>query len=220
MKNSLTVAAGVAVAFFSCSGDDNEAQKTADLDEAQKTEVLVVLSRTTDTTIIDPENSNHPNHPDYWPTKPPTPTGGGELLPYEGPFEGENIVFSGNDIKSFNVATGEIVFTGSSTANNLNKRIVGLFVKLAFYLGEKPLLVADVYSPIASFFYNDLVFVIEDSKFYLLDGYPSLDKFANLGEDGSKKNAIQRIREDNAQKREAEWNAFIRYLTDAGKIVK
>jgi RNA recognition motif-containing protein len=212
-----TVAAGILFTLFSCNSDETAAQN-----EMSKTEIqgeLIVISRTTDPTIIDPANPNHPGHPDYWPTKPSTPAGGGELPPYEVPFEQEYIAFNGNDIKSFNVTTGEIIFASSSTADDLNKRIVGLFVKLAFYLGEKPSLVADVYSPLSSYFYHDLVFVIEDSKFYLLDGYPTLDKIGNSDGDGKRKTEIQQIRKDNAQKRKTEWNAFIRYLTDAGKIV-
>lgn len=87
--------------------------------------------------------------------------------------------FTGNDIKSFNLATREIVFVDPITVDSLRTRITGLFATMTFYLNERPLLDSVcVYSPLASFYYNDLTFVSIDSKCYLLDGFPASD---NLG---------------------------------------
>ncbi|MDR1162052.1 MAG: hypothetical protein LBK45_06905, partial [Tannerellaceae bacterium] len=72
---------------------------------------------------------------------------------------------------------------------------------------------------------NDLVFLIEtkkqdgfywmnEFKYYIPDGYPALE---NLESD---REEAQRTREENAGRRKAGWDAFIRYLTDAGKIVE
>ncbi|MDR2809084.1 MAG: hypothetical protein LBB84_00795 [Tannerellaceae bacterium] len=197
--------------LFSCDSD----KEPVPAKEENAGKELTVVSRATDTTITDPTQPNHPDHPDYWPTKPPVSTGETETPPYEGPYNRENIVFTGEDIASFHITTREITFTHPSTADNLNKRTVGLFIKLAFYLNETPLLVADVYSPIAGFFYNDLVFVIEDSGFYLLDGYPR-----GRWEGDAAGEITDAIREANAQKRKNEWDTFIKYLTEAGKIVR
>jgi hypothetical protein len=70
---------------------------------------------------------------------------------------------------------------------------------------------------------NDLVFFIEvkkqngyyygnEFKYYLLDGYPGLDEVAN-------RNEAEELRQENAQKRKAAWDAFIGYLNGEGKIV-
>jgi hypothetical protein len=202
----------------SCSNsDENVLLKDENIPEKNESmNGLVVLTRTFDPTITDSSDPNHPNHPDYWPTKPPVSTGGGELPPYEGTFSPENIAFGADDIKSLNVTTREIVFANSTIANDLDKRVFGLSIKLGFYLGESPLLTADVASPIASFFYDDLVFVKEDSKFYLLDGYPR----GSWDEIPGKREQTDATREANAQKRKLEWDTFVQYLSDEGKIVR
>jgi hypothetical protein len=48
-----------------------------------------------------------------------------------------------------------------------------------------------------------------DDKFYLSNGYPA----PTNGEEW------KQIREENAQNWKAEWDIFIQYLRDAGKIV-
>jgi hypothetical protein len=194
----------------SCSNnDENISEKNENMGG------LVVLTRTFDPTIINPSDPNHPNHPNFWPVKPPV-QGDGELPSYEGPFSPENIVFGIDDIKSFNVMTREIVFVNSTMADDLDKRIFGLFVKLGFYMGESPLLIADVASPLASFYYDNLVFVKEDFKFYLLDGYPR----GLWDEIPGKREQTDATREANAQKRKAKWDTFVKELSNAGKIAQ
>ncbi|MDR0575697.1 MAG: hypothetical protein LBG96_17040 [Tannerella sp.] len=103
-------------------------------------------------------------------------------------------VITGDDVQSFNITTDEITFV-DLTVNDLDERRVGLSSTLSFLLGEKLLFEALVYHPFDSRRpADDLVFFYysyDDDKFYLRNG-----------------------------KKEAEWNTFIRYLTDAGKIVK
>jgi hypothetical protein len=208
-KAKFLVMTSFALTLFSCSNDTNVPAK----DEKLAGELTAIATRAgSSDRAIDPSDPDHPNYPQ---DKDPVPEGGGEQPPYEGLFEDEILAFTGNDIKSFNVVTREIVFNDPSTADDLNTRIFGLFVNLAFYLDGKPLLsVINVYSPISSYRYNDLVFVRQDSRFYLLDGYPSDE---NLGPNES--NALQ-LRKENEQKRKAEWDIFIKYLSDAGKIVR
>ncbi|MDR0430111.1 MAG: hypothetical protein LBH58_06495 [Tannerellaceae bacterium] len=207
-KTKFFLITSFALTLFSCSNDTNVPAK----DEKLAGELTAIATRAgSSDSVID---SSVPEHPNYPQDKEPVPEGGGELPLYEGPFEDEILAFTGNDIKSFNVVTREIVFNDPSTADYLNTRIFGLFVYLAFYLDENLLGVINVYSPISSYRYNDLVFVRQGSKFYLLDGYP-LDE--NLGP--NERNALQ-LRKENAQKRKAEWDIFIKYLSDAGKIVR
>jgi hypothetical protein len=115
--------------------------------------------------------------------------------------------FTGEDIQSFNTVTREIVFV-NLTADDILKGRMGLSSTVSFYIGEKLLFEPLVVHPTSSRTYDDLVLSHSDDKFYLLDGY------------GGNSDEHLQIREANAQKRKAEWDAFIKYLTDAGKIVR
>jgi hypothetical protein len=128
--------------------------------------------------------------------------------------------FEDKDVLSFNPATREIVF--ESITGNLVSFTPTL---LSFYLDKGLLFDATAIAsdrPVAPV--NDLVFFIEtkideesggyagfEFRYYLLDGYPSLDKLANKEEAGKE-------RESAAQKRKVQWDRFIQYLTDKGKI--
>ena len=70
--------------------------------------------------------------------------------------------------------------------------------------------------PIYSWVLNDLVFYCDFDKLYLNDGYPS-SKYFNLN--STQVEEWQKIRDENAQKRKEGWDIFIKYLSDAGKIV-
>ncbi|MDR0537487.1 MAG: hypothetical protein LBH04_05540 [Tannerellaceae bacterium] len=156
-------------------------------------------SKTADSTVVAPD-------------VPVPPVEEGETqLPYN---EADTIRISGNDIKSFNIATSEIIFANSSLTNSLSNRIFGLSVYLALYLDGKPLFLADVYSALSSWRYNDLVFSVSGSKFYLGIGFPSDDLLGT-----NETNSLQE-RKENAQKRKAEWDAFIKYLNETGKIIQ
>jgi hypothetical protein len=114
--------------------------------------------------------------------------------------------FAGDDIKSFNVTTGEIVFV-NLTVDDIYERRAGFSSAVSFYLGEQLLFESPVVHPTDSRTYNDLVFTYYENKFYLSDGY------------GGQNEEDLKIREENALKRKAKWDAFIKYLTDAGKSV-
>jgi hypothetical protein len=116
-------------------------------------------------------------------------------------------VFTGDDIKSFNVTTREIVFVNLDV-DDLHELRAGFSFKISFYVGERLLFEPLVVHPYDSRTYNDLVFTYYDNKFYLPDGY------------GGQSEENLQIREANAQKRQAEWDIFIEYLNNAGKIVR
>ncbi|MDR3266160.1 MAG: hypothetical protein LBT24_01130 [Tannerella sp.] len=136
--------------------------------------------------------------------------------------EDKKIAFTGSDIKSYNTKTGELAFN-KLTFEQLKSRTEN-FV-LTFYLDDKELfnsaaIGADTLFLESETVYNDLVFVLrgdENERLYLMDGYPDLNQVENFGVN---KEDARRTREENATKREAEWNIFIDYLKEAGKLVE
>jgi hypothetical protein len=120
-----------------------------------------------------------------------------------------------DDITSYNLSTTEIVFTGFTVQDLHDRRIDIRFgippngFLMPFYLGEKLLFEAKCVSPASSVPYHDLTFTWYDDKFYLSDRYPDGDN-----------EEWKQLREANAQKRKAGWDAYINYLSDAGKIVR
>jgi hypothetical protein len=131
-------------------------------------------------------------------------------------------VFIGKCILSFNPETREIVFDGYNILSNLYEFAP---IQLDIFREGTHLLSAIVITSDTPQTVNDLVFLIEtkkqdgfywmnEFKYYIPDGYPALENL-ELGREEA-----QRIREENAQKRKAGWDAFIRYLTDAKKIIE
>ncbi|MDR2118936.1 MAG: hypothetical protein LBP25_05340 [Tannerellaceae bacterium] len=111
-----------------------------------------------------------------------------------------------DDIKSYNLSTGEIIFTGF-TVQDIHDGRIGIWFgvtdgfHIPFYLGEKLLFEANCVSPLSSIPYHDLTLTWYDDKFYLSDGYPV-----------SNSKEWKQIRDANAKKRKAEWDIFIKYL--------
>ncbi|MDR1116153.1 MAG: hypothetical protein LBL33_08430 [Tannerella sp.] len=71
---------------------------------------------------------------------------------------------------------------------------------------------------------NDRGLLIEP-KYYLVDGYPIIEEGATVNyylEEGIRlgRDDIQRLRDESFKKYQAEWDIFIKYLRDAGKIVE
>lgn len=126
-----------------------------------------------------------------------------------------------NDIKSFNIETGELVLKSGQIFSEVVSSIepfqkkVGLYSTTTFYLDGNPIFESIPIQPeYASSVHNDLTFVFVGSKFYLLDGSPSLESL------GPNKSTSETIREENTQKRKASWDKFIKYLQNAGKLVE
>ena len=130
-------------------------------------------------------------------------------------FPPERLFFKGNDIKYFNLITEEIVFYKDSFLDSLfysyyNCRVYNV------YLNNKLLFENVVYAlPVDSWVFNDLVLYYDFSicKLYLNDGYP---QFVNP----TQYEKWQKIRDENTQKRKENWDIFIQYLRDEGKIVE
>lgn len=126
----------------------------------------------------------------------------------------KEVIFTEDDIKSFHVSSGEIVFN-DLTAGEIEKRINGEDSSLTYYLGDVQLFDSVWVVPMSSsLIYNDLAFVIVDARCYLLSGYPSLDKI------GYNKEEHKQLREQNALKHQKSWDIFIRHLEEKGKMEK
>ena len=132
----------------------------------------------------------------------------------------EEFVFTGYDIKYYDLTTDEIVFTDSFVSD------MPAFIKLIstynifnIYLNDKLLFKNVLEMRNSSMPVNDLVFYFDayfTNKLYLSDVYPSC-KILGCSSDSLPEWMMQE-REENAEKRKAEWDIFIRYLSDAGKI--
>jgi hypothetical protein len=195
-KNIFLVTAGMIFTLSSCNSDENEASKTV------QGELSVIATRT-----LIPEPEKEPAEPGF--ANPPVVT-------IEEP-KVENLAFTASDIKSFNVTTREIVFN-NLTVEELSRR-VGSSSKLTFSLRGEPLFESLFIEPgYSSYSYNDLIFVFWESKFYLSDGYPMIQDWESLP--WPNKEEFRRLREENAKKRKSEWDKFIRYLTEDGKIIR
>ena len=211
--------AGVAFFMFSCNGDTNEAPKE-DVIEALEEDAIealeedAVLYAVATEQKVDPEEGLNDNYNPY-----PVP-----------PSRDVDLLFTGDDIKSFSITTGEIVFT-DSIVEKLTSRYekgqdtVTHYRGFSLYYGEK-LLFEDIpfTSPVSSTMINDLVCVIGDTgawdAIFLVDGYPVIrdEDWETLS--WPNKDEVRRLRDENFKKRETEWNIFIRYLRDTDKIVE
>ena len=127
------------------------------------------------------------------------------------------IIFTGDDIKSYNLDTREIIF---------NKEVSfgpSLPGKLIFSLNDNKLFEVLYVLPIASYLINDLVLHAPelDGKFYLQIGYPTAvfveRPDGSIGSNISAENIA--ICEENEQKRAKEWEEFIDWLKDTGKLI-
>ena len=126
-----------------------------------------------------------------------------------------------DDIGHFNIATGELVLrSGQIVSESLSsiesfQSKIGLFSTTTFYLdGSSVFESIPMQLQYSSLVHNDLVLVIIDTKYYLLDGYPSLESL------GANKVESEKVRNENFEKRKANWTKFLNYLRDAGKIVE
>jgi hypothetical protein len=124
----------------------------------------------------------------------------------------EELAFTGDDIRYFNLTTGEIVFNDSFVFDlwSIRYYIYNIYLndKLLF---ENILLIL----PINSMVYNNLVFYFDTDKLYLNDGYPN---WKNWNIHCEQCEEWQKIRDENTQKGKENWDIFIKYLSDAGKI--
>ena len=132
-----------------------------------------------------------------------------------------DLVLTSEDIKSFNVTSGEIVFTAKKVDEIISH--AGFSSELNFLIDGKPVFVPSI--PISQFNgspfccspcpwdgMNDLGLVIlNSSAFLLIEGY-----FPWHFEGG----LTLKEQEENSQKRKKELEVLIVYLKKAGKIVE
>jgi len=126
--------------------------------------------------------------------------------------EKPDLIFTGDDIESFNVNSREIVFT-KVKADDIRYRI-GLFSVLHFYLNDKllfdpPLRIHSEVSSIAEV----LGLSICGSKIYFHSHTQNYDFLP-----ASERQAREKEQNELVQKRQKEMETLIKYLSDAGKI--
>ncbi|MDR1341366.1 MAG: hypothetical protein LBK58_15135 [Prevotellaceae bacterium] len=161
------------------------------------------------------------------------------------------LVFTGDDIKLFNITSGEIVFTDLIIEKLTTPTEEGIYRKLSLYYDDKPLFEEiQIVSAVMSYAINDLVFIYNpriydkneagylapsvyrysdrgfliEPKYYLVDGYPIIEDGETWNYHGAEgvldQDGVRRLRDENFKKRKAEWDIFIKYLRDTGKIVE
>ncbi|GHT18772.1 hypothetical protein AGMMS4957_01680 [Bacteroidia bacterium] len=199
---------GVLAALFSCSNDEMAytEEKLTDELTAIATETLIPEPEKPDT--VRPCGNENPSYPGE-------PGGGENPVPIvSGTPREEYIAFTGDDIEYFNISTREIVFT-NLTVEDIRARVSNS-TKLTFYFDGEPLFESTpIETGLSSYIYNDMVFTWFAGSFYLSDGYPLA-----LGGDSHLSNNARQERDENTQKRAAEWDKFVKYLRGAGKTVE
>lgn len=134
-------------------------------------------------------------------------------------FDELDLLFTGNDIKMFNVASNDTLY-GEIIFNNLNvedlSRSIGNYSTIYFFIGETLVFYPPIkiYSPISSMSSNDLQMNIGDGKIYLWEFYQTWDWMTDAAERESKLKA----QEENSMMRKKQLEVFFKYLSDAGKI--
>jgi hypothetical protein len=127
----------------------------------------------------------------------------------------DKLLFTGENIKSFNVETGEIVFT-DLTSDDIECTF-GLYTTVYFFLNEKPLFVPPIkiQSGYSSFASNDLELRLGRDKIYLQIFYASFDWYP-----AAEREVMLKEKEENTKMRQKQLDVLIEYLRDAGKIVE
>ena len=139
--------------------------------------------------------------------------------------EKNDLVFTDNDILSFNVTSGEIVFADRKV-NEIISRL-NLYSELQFFIDDKPVFVPPLStthfdgnrycgSPLPWAGLNDLGFLILNANAcFLVEAYLP---WHFLSDNENDREAIVREQEENAQKREKEVEVIIEYLRKTDKI--
>ncbi|MGB4415524.1 MAG: hypothetical protein WBI53_11685 [Paludibacter sp.] len=149
----------------------------------------------------------------------PEQAAAGETQVAENTSPDTEIVFTGDEIVSYNGKTGEIILIFKNTENPL--AVLRHFNdKLEFYRNETFLfsLKSKIVSDIESAVYNEPVLhysTLEGDKYYIRDGYPwgiTLDERVAMGTNSERKT--------NAEKILSGWTQFVDVLKKEGKYVE
>ena len=127
-----------------------------------------------------------------------------------------DLVFTGDDIISFNVSNGEIVFA-ETTKDEIISR-VSHHTELHFFIDDKAVFTPPIrihFGWALSFDDFDLQFRTDGARIFLTDVFMSLDSVPYL----ERKTAQSEI-EAKKERREAELDVLIEYLRKAGKIAE
>lgn len=169
---------GFSLCLFSCSNDSNE---DGTKNENNTSDVLYAIATMTENLVEIPQDKK-PNPGEPGVVIPQLPIEIGDL---------EELAFTGDDIKSFNVTTGEMIFS-----DLVFKKLVStkFYASLTLYINDKPILKSiPVTNESSSNPYRDqLVFYMKlsDSTFYL--SYLQADDKPNTEWD---KNLVKYFRE-------------------------
>jgi len=129
--------------------------------------------------------------------------------------KGFDVHFRGEDIKSYNIETGEIVFEKLKIEEIENT--FGLYTFVSFTLKGKMLFDPSImiHSPLSSAVFNDLELRISaDGKLYLRIFYANFDWLSD-----DEKLIFLEEKEANTKKRQKELDVLINYLNETGKII-
>jgi len=123
---------------------------------------------------------------------------------YSSTYKNNTVVFTSNDIKSYNPLSAELIFSDSVTVSKLKN-----YLSLTCYHDTDSLFSFRLTSNIMSSIVNDLVLNhnLNDGKYYFNDGYP--EWIDNIG--------TTSLRSLNKLKRAAAWERFIDQLKLEGK---
>ena len=118
------------------------------------------------------------------------------------------LVFTGDDIKSFNITTGEIVFTDSIFEKLTSRNDTAYYYSSVFYYNDKPL------------FEN--IKIMQPNSSNPWRGYIVLYIQIFKYDEVLKKRYYEfyLINKDTTQKYNEQWEIFINYLTETDKIVR
>ena len=196
---------GFALCILSCNSNSNEVEKK----DSSTTGTLYVMGTRSVVLLngeIPPEEKPYPGEPGF-------PNGEPERPPYVDvpPME---LIFTGDDIELFNVNTGEIVFT-KVKADDIRYSL-GLYTYLYFYLNDEPLFDPPlrIHSEVSSIL-DVLGLSISGSKICFHRHTQNYDFMP-----AARREEAEKEQDELVQKRKKEMDTFIKYLTDAGKIVK
>lgn len=134
------------------------------------------------------------------------------------------VVFTINEIESYNKETGEIIFTSPGNDETFADILSRYDENLSFYLNDSLLfsLKSKIVTDVESALYNEPLLhysLLDGDKYFIRDGYPwglPVDDTTTVrtGQSAS----VKEIRRTNASKIEKGWKAFINVLKEENKI--
>ena len=138
----------------------------------------------------------------------------------------ENLVFTDDDILSFNVTSGEFVFVNGKAGEIISR--INQYSELRFFVDNKSVFVPSLStihfdgrfcgSPLPWAGLNDLgLLVLNSNACFLVEGYFPWHFISDNVDD---REAILKEQEENSKKREKEMEVLIEYLKKTGKYVE